>query len=212
MKAVIVCDRPVVAEAMGSTLQQRVHATTRIVVDICGCLRLLPAWRPDLAVVDVGLTRPEVRQLCSHLHDTGTRSIHLVDGATDALNLLEVHADGVTTSDDGLEGIATAARAVLGGNTHVPPVLLGGVLRGLIERRREAGGTASDVDRLSAREREVLALLGRGMDQTDIARNLAISPQTAKTHIRHVMTKLGVRSRVAAAAMAADLSRAGART
>jgi DNA-binding NarL/FixJ family response regulator len=210
MMVLIVCDRPVVAATMAATLREALpHVSTRIVPGLAECSRVLATHRPALAIVDLALTSAEARQVCRHLHQEGTRSIHLVDDSLDALALLEADADGVTTPQDGLEGLATAVDVVLCGNTHVPPVLLGGVLRGLLEQRRQPVVEMSDLSRLSAREREVLALLGSGLDQTEIARHLSISPQTAKTHIRHVMNKLGVRTRVAAAARAAELTQSG---
>ena len=56
------------------------------------------------------------------------------------------------------------------------------------------------VARLSPREREVLALLAEGCDNDSIARTLVISPETARTHIQNVLGKLGVHSRLQAAA------------
>ena len=58
--------------------------------------------------------------------------------------------------------------------------------------------------RLSRREREILALMVEGMDNHAIARALVISPHTARTHAQNVLSKLGVHSRVEAAAVAAE--------
>ena len=58
---------------------------------------------------------------------------------------------------------------------------------------------------LTAREREVLALLRRGLSNKEIALTLAIRPATAKAHVRNVMDKLGARTRTEAAVRAADL-------
>jgi DNA-binding NarL/FixJ family response regulator len=56
------------------------------------------------------------------------------------------------------------------------------------------------ISRLTRREREVLALLADGSDNDGIARLLVISPQTARTHIQNILTKLSVHSRLEAAA------------
>ena len=59
------------------------------------------------------------------------------------------------------------------------------------------------IAQLTRREREVLALLSEGADNEGIARALVISPQTARTHIQNILTKLSVHSRLEAAAFVA---------
>ncbi len=67
-----------------------------------------------------------------------------------------------------------------------------------------AGETAGDgsIRRLTSREREVLTLLARGTSSTSIAEELSVSDHTVRTHLQNIFSKLGVRSRVQAAAMA----------
>ena len=54
---------------------------------------------------------------------------------------------------------------------------------------------AADLARLTDREREVLALVAQGMSNEELAARLCLSPLTAKTHVSHIMTKLGARDR-----------------
>lgn len=206
MRVLVASDRPVVSTAVAEAVREHLPSTVQEQLGgVPECMRAVRLSSPDLAVVDVRLPAAERRRLCAHLKESGTRTIHLIDFSDEALGMLEAGADGVVMCSDGLAGVVTAVDTVVAGHTHVPSALLGPVLQGLIERRREQRNSAAGIDRLSTREREVLTLLGEGLDQTGIARRLAISPQTAKTHIRHVMTKLGVRSRIAAAAMATEL-------
>jgi DNA-binding NarL/FixJ family response regulator len=67
----------------------------------------------------------------------------------------------------------------------------------------EAAGTANES--LTAREREVLKLLARGLDQGEIATALVITPKTVSNHIQHVLAKLGVHSRAQAVSVAHDV-------
>jgi DNA-binding NarL/FixJ family response regulator len=80
--------------------------------------------------------------------------------------------------------------------------MLGGLLERLLQQRRARDEAARRLSRLTPREREVLTLLAQGGDNDSIARVLVISPQTARTHIQNVLVKLGVHSRLEAAAVA----------
>ena len=74
--------------------------------------------------------------------------------------------------------------------------------RGSRTRSSENGGVALLAGQLTQREREVLALLARGTSSVDMARRLDISPNTLRTHVQSVLTKLQVHSRLEAAAFA----------
>ncbi|MCA1847085.1 MAG: helix-turn-helix transcriptional regulator, partial [Actinobacteria bacterium] len=74
---------------------------------------------------------------------------------------------------------------------------------GVAGRRARSRDRASALGELSTREREVLDLLGEGLTNAEIARRLYITPKTAEHHVGRVLTKLGVRSRTEAAALAA---------
>jgi DNA-binding NarL/FixJ family response regulator len=78
--------------------------------------------------------------------------------------------------------------------------MLGSLLQRLIYRRREQDDAMRKVAKLTRRERQVLSLLANGADNDGIAQALVISPETARTHVQHVLGKLGMHSRLAVAA------------
>lgn len=87
-----------------------------------------------------------------------------------------------------------AVRAVVDGDALLSP----GVTRRLIEEfaaRSKAPGAAASLGALTEREREVMALVGIGLSNGEIARRLVVSPLTAKTHVSRAMVKLGARDR-----------------
>lgn len=200
MELMVVSDRPVVGDAVVTLLDEAfVDAQVVQVPPTVSGTR-----RPDVAVVDL----QNLYDCLSHCRSLRGQSVPTVATVLDAdhgLRMLQAGAGGIVTSEEGLRGVLTAVTTVIAGHTHVPAALLGGVLQALVKKQRALDDRWARVERLSDREREVLDLLGHGCDQTAIARRLGISPQTAKTHIRHVLSKLGVRSRIEAAALASEL-------
>jgi DNA-binding NarL/FixJ family response regulator len=91
--------------------------------------------------------------------------------------------------------VAMAIRVALGGEVHLDPAVAVGLARNL---RSGPAGTAL----LTRRERQVLALLGQGQSNRQIAAELVISERTARTHVSHVLAKLRLTSRTQAALVA----------
>jgi len=104
-------------------------------------------------------------------------------------------ASGFLVKDTEPEDLVRAVRAVAAGEGLLSP----GVTRRLLDRLaiglREAPDTRL-LDVLTEREREVLRLVGQGFSNEEIARELVLSPLTAKTHVSRIMAKLGARDRV----------------
>jgi two-component system NarL family response regulator len=115
---------------------------------------------------------------------------------------VEAGAHGYLTKASPLIDLVEAIRSVHRGDTLVPARMLGSLLERLINRREQHGEAMRRLSRLTSREREVLRLLAQGGDNDSIAQTLVISPQTARTHIQNVLVKLGVHSRLEAAALA----------
>jgi DNA-binding NarL/FixJ family response regulator len=119
------------------------------------------------------------------------------------VDALRAGANGYLTKETSLEELVDAARAVARGEVVVPPQMLGQLVMTLVQQ----GGKKTDdsimtLSKLTRRERQVLALLADGSDKDAIARTLAISPQTARTHVQNILAKLGLHSRLEAAAFA----------
>ena len=164
--------------------------------------------RPDIALIDAGLrdmdgiaTTRLIRERvpeCKVLVLSGEQDERIL------VDAMEAGASGYLTKASPLTEVLQAARAIADGETVVPRHLLGALLTGLIGRREERDKAFHRVSRLTPREREVLALVADGADNHVIAAALVISPQTARTHIQNVLAKLGVHSRLEAAAFARD--------
>lgn len=160
--------------------------------------------KPDVALLDANLPNADgVRTTPMILERQETcKVIVLADAEDDELliDALEAGASGFLTKGSPLSELIDAARRVERGEVLIPPRLLGPLLHRLIKRRREQDEAYRQMARLTKREKEILALLADGADNNAIAQVLVISPGTARTHVQNVLGKLGVHSRLEAAA------------
>lgn len=161
---------------------------------------------PDVAIVD--LTLPGGPRTCAHVRESVPRCRVLVIGTDEdyrsLIDVLDEGATGYLTKEAPLSELVHATRALHRGETVVPPRMLGPLISALLGRRKERDAAQHRISQLTRREREVLALLSEGADNEGIARALVISPQTARTHIQNILTKLSVHSRLEAAAFVAQ--------
>jgi DNA-binding NarL/FixJ family response regulator len=160
--------------------------------------------RPDVALLDANL--PNCDGICAAaqiMDRVPTCRVIVLSGQEDErilIGAMEAGAAGYLSKESPLVDLISATRAVHRGEALVPPRMLGALLQRLILRRRERDGALKHISNLTRREREVLALVAGGADNDAIAQRLVISPETARTHIQNVLGKLGVHSRLEAAA------------
>ena len=160
--------------------------------------------KPDLVVIDADLalaSRPTLVETI--LRDLAETKVILLAQETDIdLLLLAIRSGalGVVGKKSGTQTVLRAVQAVLDGEGVVPRAMLPELFRRLID----LGDRASDtpLNRLSDREREVLALLGRGWSNAKIGEELYISPHTVRTHVQNILQKLEMHSKLEAATFA----------
>ncbi|MFG2109449.1 response regulator [Micromonospora chersina] len=116
---------------------------------------------------------------------------------------LRAGASGFLAKDVPAEDLVTAIRTVAAGEAVVAPR----ILRRLLDRFADvlpdpAATPPKALDALTEREREVLVQVARGLSNAEIARELSVSETTVKTHVGHMLTKLGLRDRVQAVVLA----------
>jgi DNA-binding NarL/FixJ family response regulator len=165
----------------------------------------------SVVVLDVEGLPGDPAEWCAKASVDGRRVLvlHAETDVRTLVSCLEAGAAGFQTKDLDLEGFCSAVKAVSEGEAVIPRQMLGGLLRDLIDKRRRDDERFQRFTLLTRREREILGLLGEGQDQDDIARTLVISPQTARTHIQNILTKLEVHSRMEAVSFAHELDAAG---
>ncbi|MEU2899077.1 response regulator [Streptomyces sp. NPDC001273] len=160
------------------------------------------ALDPDVILMDLRMPGGGGVDAIRELSRRGARARVLVlttyDTDSDTIPAIEAGATGYLLKDAPREELFTGVRAAARGRTVLSPAVASRLVSAV--RTPVAPGD----EPLSAREREVLALVARGTSNREIARELFISEATVKTHLSHIYAKLGARDRAAAVAVAYD--------
>jgi DNA-binding NarL/FixJ family response regulator len=172
-----------------------------------GVVEAVADLAPDVVVMDVRM--PKVDGV------TATRALADTDGAPPVLVLttfedeeilagaLRAGAAGFLLKGVPADDLQRAVRTVAAGGSWLDPAVTGRVLSTYRDGRTPVL-PGSEVDVLTPREREVLALIGAGLSNTEIAEDLVVGEGTVKTHVGHIFTKLDLRDRAAAVVFAFD--------
>lgn len=165
------------------------------------------ALSPDVVVMDLRMRRMDGIEATRRLRATEDAPPVLVLTTFDDDELLSgalrAGAAGFLLKDSPAEDLVRAVHAVAGGNALLDPAVTARVL----EAYREGTGLATPgatPDALTAREIDVLRLMGRGLSNGEIADELVISEVTVKSHVGRIFTKLDLRDRAAAIVYAFD--------
>lgn len=173
--------------------------------------------RPDVVMMDIRMPDGDGLWATEQIvADPALADVHIVIVTTFELDdyvaqAIRAGASGFLVKDTDPADLIRAVRVAAVGEALLSP----GVTRRLLQRVAGDLSTSRDtaaLDVLTEREREVLALVGQGLTNGEIAARLFLSPLTAKTHVSRILTKLGARDRVHLVVIAYEtgLVRAGA--
>jgi DNA-binding NarL/FixJ family response regulator len=183
--------------------------------DVEQAVAVVGEQHPDVVLLDVhlpgGTDRQggrEVLRRCAPLlagpHPVRFLALSVSDAAEDVIAVIRAGARGYVTKSISGEDLAEAIDRVADGDAVFSPRLAGFVLDAFGAGAGEVAVLDDELDRLSAREREVMRLIARGYAYKEVARELFISVKTVETHVSAVLRKLQLSSRHELTRWAAD--------
>ncbi|RJL29980.1 response regulator [Bailinhaonella thermotolerans] len=165
-------------------------------------VRAVRAHAPDVLLLDVRMPVMDgieaAKIVCA---STETRVIMLTTFDHDdyVFDTLRAGASGFLLKDVRRDDLVHAVRVVTAGDSLLAPSVTRRLIAEVTARPAAAAPLKTDaLDALTARERETLQLMARGLTNAEIAQSLVVSEHTVKTHVSNVLTKLGLRDRVQA--------------
>jgi NarL family two-component system response regulator LiaR len=213
-RIVVADDHPLIREALTRTIDEQpdLEAVAEA-SDGLEALELCRRLKPELVLMDVLMPRMDgleaTRQIKREFPRTSVLVLTAVDDPIYFSEALKAGAAGYVQKGATTQGTLDAVRKVLGGESSLDQELATQLLKRLMEDPQpEPNGRAKNeslAGLLSARESEVLGLVGRGYTNQQIARYLLISVSTVKKHVRSAICKLGVSDRTQAAVRAVEL-------
>ena len=203
LRILVVDDHALVRAGVRSELAD--HATDLQVVgeadDVEGAIAAVHALAPDVVLLDVHLPGgdggggAEVVAACRDAPGTRFLALSISDAADDVVGVIRAGARGYVTTAISTADLAQAVRRVAAGDAAFSPRLAGFVLDAFGAGAGEVAVADSELDRLSAREREVMRLIARGYTYRECAGELFISVKTVESHVSAVLRKLQLSNR-----------------
>jgi DNA-binding NarL/FixJ family response regulator len=164
---------------------------------------------PDVVLMDIRMPKSSGIEACRAMKEAAPSSkivmLTISDEEEDLFEAIRAGASGYLLKDIPLDEVADVVRAVHDGQSLINPSMAGKLLTEfatLAKRDDEERAQQIPAPKLTDREMQVLKLVARGMNNRDIAKELFISENTVKNHVRNILEKLQIHSRMEAVMIA----------
>jgi two-component system, NarL family, response regulator DevR len=208
VQVLIVQDHPLLASAISRVLEAQPDlAVAGVSSSGADAVQAAADNRPDVVLMDFRLpdvTGPAAARMIKSAHADAAIVFHSADESETALlDAIDAGATAYLTKDATADQIIEAVRRASAGEVLIPAELFARAIarqRGVVTRKRERDQLLAE---FTPRELDILHLLAEGLDTTAMSQRLAIAPHTVEWHVRHVIEKLQVHSKLQAVIAAA---------
>jgi DNA-binding NarL/FixJ family response regulator len=199
----IVDDNRLVREALAGLLSAL--PDFRVVASPSADAAFLQTSRPDVLLLDVGLGEDDSMRVAAAVRTqcpaTRIIAMDLLPEHDEIVEFVSAGVSGFVTKDATFEDLVATIRAVAGGATVLPPRPAPSLLARIAsDAAARTGQHVPHEVRLTPREREVIDLISEGLSNKEIAARLGVASHTVKSHVRNVMEKLALHTRLQIAA------------
>ncbi|HEY4348399.1 MAG TPA: response regulator transcription factor [Gaiellaceae bacterium] len=201
----IVDDQAMVREGFGALLAAQPDlAVVGQVADGAEAVRLAAELCPNVILMDVRMPVMDgleaTRRILHRRADRAPRILMLTTFDLDeyVYDALRAGASGFLLKDAPADELVHAVRVVAAGDALVAPSVMRRLIADFVREPRTGKTEPAALDALTARERQVLVLVARGLSNAEISATLVVAPQTTKTHVGRILRKLHLRNRAQA--------------
>ena len=214
VRVLVVDDNALFRDGLVSLL----HRSERIeVIGAAGsgeeAVRRAPVLRPDVVLMDLAMPGmggvAATRHLLAAYAGAAVCMLTVSEQESDLFAAIRAGARGYLVKSVNLEDLSRAIHALAEGGALVSPHLARDLITAFQRLAPPTGDAGARTNRLTAREREILGLVGRGLSNQEIADQLVIAENTVKVHLRNILDKHQIHSRAHAAAIAAQAGLTG---
>jgi DNA-binding NarL/FixJ family response regulator len=208
IRALVVDDQEVVRAGFSALLDTQPDITVAAsAANGAEAVRLAVEHRPDVVLMDVRMPEMDgieaTRRICAAAGDgdgDGTRILILTTFDLDeyVYDALQAGASGFLLKDVPAETLFEAVRVIAAGEALLAPAITRRLIAEFARLRPRQQIRPEELDALTPRETEILGLVAEGLSNREIAARLVLSDETVKTHVSHVLSKLGLRDRAQA--------------